>query len=94
LLKMIVTLVFAKNAKFFRRKLAKNAENCDQFDPTLSRHDRKKVFLRWTFNHASLLWKSNRIVVNTCTYVLLCIFFLEPILRLLNLQLHRQCCCM
>jgi hypothetical protein len=33
---MIMTLVFEKNANFFRRKLAKIAENCDHnIDPGL-----------------------------------------------------------
>jgi hypothetical protein len=32
--KVIITLVFEKNANFFRRKLAKIAENCDHnIDP-------------------------------------------------------------
>jgi hypothetical protein len=34
----IITLVFEKNAKFFRRKLSKIAENCDHnIDPRLTR---------------------------------------------------------
>jgi hypothetical protein len=32
--KVIISLVFEKNANFFRRKLEKNAENCDHnIDP-------------------------------------------------------------
>jgi hypothetical protein len=32
---MIITLVFEKNANFFRRKLSKFAENCDHnIDPS------------------------------------------------------------